>query len=581
MAEAPKPQATLIPKRMLERPACTFTSGVAARPTASGDDDAFSRHLPTVGDIVGGLYRLERRLGSGMFGQVYIAERTDVPEHRVALKLINRAAYAGRNVERELVMLAAATHPNIVQLKDHGVAKHYVWLTMPLYDGLTLAERLEAGSLSLREAYEIFQPIARGVQALHERGLRHQDIKPENIYLAQLAGGVHPVLLDLGVAVERQSSFVAGTALYGAPEQVAALGGVKGDEGLSEKMDIYCFAATLLYALVGEDHFPGATASTPFDIADAFEQREVCPIRDGALPELTGEPRRMLSEAFSRWLRRDAAERSTARELAEELDVLLEQEREATAAIERGIRRQKQSLARFRIGMAMVALAGLGAGAYVYSKRETIQIARELEQVKAEGAKSFERLDTCIASHELTRRKANQCEEGRKSADEAHQHALAVLRGNSARTAQDLTRRLSAANTKITTCQDDAEKAAQSFTEERDTLKKTIEDNDKAWAEERGKLETERDEQKAARLTCETATAKLTANRDQCRQDLASCISDRDTCMHGPYGDVDGSGSSGDGAPPPPKPAPTPGPVPAPKPPAPKPPAPKPAEPYE
>src|SRR5690606_37659069 len=126
--------------------------------------------MPRVGDVVGGHYRLVRTLGEGMFGQVYVAERTDVPEHRVALKVLSRDMYAGRNVERELVMLAAASHPHIVQLKDHGMTEHYVWISMPLYEGETLDERLERGTLSLREAYDIFVPIARGVHALHERG---------------------------------------------------------------------------------------------------------------------------------------------------------------------------------------------------------------------------------------------------------------------------------------------------------------------------------------------------------------------------------------------------------------------------
>src|SRR5688572_2610207 len=130
--------------------------------------------LPVEGDVVGRHYRLVRLLGQGTFGCVYVAERTDVPEHRVALKVVHRAVYGGRNVDRELTMLAAATHPHIVQLKDHGATDGYVWLTMPLYQGETLAERLERSTLTLREAHEIFVPIARGLEALHERGLRHQ-----------------------------------------------------------------------------------------------------------------------------------------------------------------------------------------------------------------------------------------------------------------------------------------------------------------------------------------------------------------------------------------------------------------------
>jgi len=121
--------------------------------------------LPEIGDVVGGHYRLDSLLGQGMFGKVYVAQRLDVPEHRVALKLLPRSLYAGRNVERELVMLATVGHPNVVQLKDHGTTPDYVWLTMPVYQGQTLAERLEKGTLSPKQAYDIFLPMARGLEA--------------------------------------------------------------------------------------------------------------------------------------------------------------------------------------------------------------------------------------------------------------------------------------------------------------------------------------------------------------------------------------------------------------------------------
>ena len=90
-------------------------------------------------------------------------QRIDVPAHQVALKMVPREVYSGRNVERELVMLAAASHPNIVQLKDHGMTEGYVWLTMPVYEGVTLGERLKRGPLALDEAYEVFLPIARAL----------------------------------------------------------------------------------------------------------------------------------------------------------------------------------------------------------------------------------------------------------------------------------------------------------------------------------------------------------------------------------------------------------------------------------
>ncbi len=180
--------------------------------------------LPEEGDVVGEHYSLVRKLGEGTFGRVYVAQRIDVPEHQVALKILPRSLYVGRNVDRELVMLATVGHPHVVQLKDHGTTDEYVWLTMPVYEGQTLQERLEQkGTLSLREAYDIFRAMAYGLEALHDAGLRHQDIKPENIYLAVFGPRIHPVLLDLGVAAEKDASFIAGTALYASPEQIFAL----------------------------------------------------------------------------------------------------------------------------------------------------------------------------------------------------------------------------------------------------------------------------------------------------------------------------------------------------------------------
>ncbi len=240
----------------------TRVAGVGPKLDFSPGPPSAATELPDVGDVVGGHYKLVRLLGQGMFGKVYVAQRLDVPEHQVALKLLPRSMYAGRNVERELVMLATVGHPHVVQLKDHGTTPDYVWLTMPVYQGETLAERLEKkGTLSTRQAYDIFLPVARGLEALHAAGLRHQDVKPENIFLAVFGGRVHPILLDLGVAAEKDASFVAGTALYAAPEQVAVLSGLPVIQPLSEKMDTYGLAATLLMALAGPRQFPGETAT--------------------------------------------------------------------------------------------------------------------------------------------------------------------------------------------------------------------------------------------------------------------------------------------------------------------------------
>lgn len=497
-------------------------------------DDA----LPDVGAIVGGCYRLVRRLGEGMFGRVYLAERTDVREHRVAMKVINRAVYAGRNVERELVMLAAATHPHIVQLKDHGMTADYVWLTMPLYDGETLEQRLERGPLGLREAHEIFLPIARGVQALHARGLRHQDIKPDNIFLATFEDRVHPVLLDLGVAVERTATFVAGTALYAAPEQLVALGGLQGRAELDEKMDVYCLGTTLLRSLVDEPLFPGHDATTPFEIANAFEIRERQPLHDDALPTLRGEPRERLVRALRRWMTREAAQRPSADELATQLGVLLEQEREAAELIEQNLRRQEAGYRRVKLALAAVALLTGTGVLFGVSKRETFRLAAELQRAKAAGAASFEELDTCAAAHQLAKTEAETCRSERREQARAHEQASMTAVAAHAAEAESLTRKLSYANTRLESCETSAEEAAEAWTAERDELtaeRRSVEDElarrRASWTEERKALQTKRDAFDEARRQCETKLATTSDERKLCEQRVATVTVERDACM--------------------------------------------------
>lgn len=522
---------TLIQKFGTPQPADRVSCDPHARKTRVGGSEPEEERLPSEGDIIGGHYRLVRRLGEGMFGCVYLAERTDVPEHRVALKVINRVVFGGRDVERELVMLAATTHPHIVQLKDHGVTGEYVWLTMPLYEGETLAERLDRGPLTLREAHQVFLPIAQGVHALHERGLRHQDIKPENIYLAQIGDNVHPVLLDLGVAVESGSPFVAGTALYGSPEQIVALGGLEGKGELSEKMDTYCLAATLLRSLVGSEAFPGERASSPFDIATALEVRETSPLTPQVLPALTGAPRANLEAALSRWLTRDPDVRPTAGQLAKELDVLLEQEREAAAAIEAEIAQQKVALRRVRVALVAAALVGTGVMLWGVAHRETLRLARELERARAIGADSFDKLDTCVAAHQLAQGQTRTCAGERERERIEHTATLDTQRAAHAAASARFDKDLARSARRLKSCADEKHQAAQTCSEEQEALQTTIAERDKALVSARADvatLRTEREEQAGARASCQSKLDSVTAARTTCDAELASCVLERD-----------------------------------------------------
>lgn len=217
--------------------------------------------LPSCGEKVGGRCVLRQLLGEGAFGRVFAAEDEETGQ-QVALKVVGLRRYPREYAEHELRALAAIAHPHVVQLNEHGVEasapEPYLWYTMPLYRGSDLAASLEArGSLSLGRAHAVFTRIAGGVCEMHALGLRHQDIKPDNIYLASMAGLIeqHPVLLDLGGAArEHASRPLVATFPFAAPEQCEALiGGMLGEvhAPLTEKVDVYALAATLLYSLIG------------------------------------------------------------------------------------------------------------------------------------------------------------------------------------------------------------------------------------------------------------------------------------------------------------------------------------------
>lgn len=470
--------------------------------------------LPDVGDLVGKTYRLVRLLGKGTFGKVYVAERVDVPEHQVALKITLREMYSGRDVERELVMLAAAGHPHMVQLKDHGTTPEFVWFTMPVYEGETLGVRLQRGTLSLREAYEIFVPIARSLEALHRAGLRHQDLKPDNIFLATFGGRIHPIILDLGVAAERASSFVAGTILFAAPEQTIALTG--GEVPLNEKMDTYGLAATLLLSLVGMKHFPGANAGTHEEMAAAQQQRAQDPLPDAALPSLQGKPRKMLVDAFRGWFAVDSEMRSSMIEMAEELDVLLEQEREEALAEQRARARQKANLLRTRLAaaaMLVIAIAFLG---YAYSKRETLRLADELAQARAVGAESFDKLETCQSAHEVAQKQISDCRALRNKDHVDYQNSLASLSRSGDESTKECTQQVMSLSTKVKTCEDEYDSAKKTWESDREQLVSQHESRQKELASQ---LEDSQQLAESRADEIEVLKSKVTL----CEVDLASC----------------------------------------------------------
>ncbi|WP_316750888.1 serine/threonine-protein kinase [Streptomyces herbicida] len=193
-----------------------------------------------------GRYRLERPLGSGAFGTVWLAH-DDVLQAPVAVKVLadnwsHRLDIRDRFLS-EARLLRKADSNRVVQVYDIGELQDgRPYFVMEYGDAGTLADRVAAGPLPVPEALRLTAEAARSAAALHEAGIVHRDIKPSNVLLRSAPGGTHRVLLaDLGLAKSlAQASgltLAAGSAGYQPPEQAQP------GAGIDARADVYSLGA--------------------------------------------------------------------------------------------------------------------------------------------------------------------------------------------------------------------------------------------------------------------------------------------------------------------------------------------------
>jgi hypothetical protein len=522
--------------------------------------------LPDVGQRVGGHCVLRKLLGEGAFGRVFAAEHEETGQ-QVALKVVGLRRYPREYAEHELRALAAIAHPNVVQLNEHGVEVNalepYLWYTMPLYKGSDLASVLKAeGNLSLSRAHAVFTRIAGGVCEMHASGLRHQDIKPDNIYLATMAGVAehHPVLLDLGGAARKDSSRpLVATFPFAAPEQSAALiGGLLGDHfpPLTEKVDVYALASTLLFALIGTEllgHDIGQSevddTTTPQGLLKLREQLAIIhpmraedPLPARTLPHVTGVVREHLASAFSRWLTPDPLARPSAPEFLAELSVLLEWD--AEVAHRKSVRQFRGTLFGIVGGLFVAACIG-GLAGYEWHKRTmsaanqaTSEALKKADEAASELDRAGSNLDKIVADPSL-----GPVEKAKKIGEvvaslEAQTSGLVAANAqlkSEAKKAAELAR-LRAQQEKY-----ESEAALAKAHDERDAARqdKSIADvarwqaeserdqakRDKAAADAaRANAEGARDKAQLDRTAADTARTKAEAERDQAEQSKTAAL---------------------------------------------------------
>jgi len=274
-----------------------------------------------------GRYSLERELGRGGMGVVYLARevRLDRP---VAIKLLPPSKTADGKLRdrflREARTAAKLSHPNIIPIHAVEEIGAFVFFAMAYVDGETLTERVRRrGPMAPSEAARVLRDVAWALAYAHGQGVIHRDVKPDNILIEQATGRV--LVADFGIAgLVAGAGALAGGEIVGTPEFMSpeqALG-----EAVGPRSDLYSLG------IVGYFAFSG---TLPFEAEKATEVLAK-QVTEPALPlsaAAPGVPRR-LAQAIDRCLAKDPAERPAGTAaFAELLSHALEQRRDLPVAL--------------------------------------------------------------------------------------------------------------------------------------------------------------------------------------------------------------------------------------------------------
>jgi eukaryotic-like serine/threonine-protein kinase len=229
------------------------------------------------GQLVADRYWLEKRLGRGAMGQVYLARDKKFDTRRVAVKTVRQDVLNSEDLqegeaiarfEREAQAAASIQHPNTVSVTDFGETDDGVfYLVMEYVEGETLHRLLRReGTLPVKRAVRFLRQIADGVEAAHDMGILHRDLKPANIFLMQrgksgdgfikvgdfgLAKIVNQTVTDFSSNATPSSRGIIGTPEFMAPEQMQP------ELGVDIRADIYALGTIAYLMLGGRTPFTG------------------------------------------------------------------------------------------------------------------------------------------------------------------------------------------------------------------------------------------------------------------------------------------------------------------------------------
>lgn len=338
-----------------------------------------------------GAYVLERPLGSGGMGTVWLGRRVDGRfEGVAAVKLVNLAGLdrAGEaRFRREGTALARLSHPNIARLLDAGVTEAgQPYLVLEYVDGVHIDRYADDRRLTVNERLGLFLQVADAVAHAHAQLVVHRDIKPSNV-LVDTHGQVK--LLDFGVArlvsdddtAQAASSDVTGAALtpaFAAPEQLLG-------QPVSVAVDVFSLG-TLLYLLLAGRHPADPFLENPAALIRTITEVEPALMSVNAPARLRATLRGELDTVAARALEKLPAERYTSVEaLAADVRRYLRHE-PISARADSSAYRVRKFVRRNRVAAAatlvtLTALAAAGAGLWVQARRSAADRDFALQQL--------------------------------------------------------------------------------------------------------------------------------------------------------------------------------------------------------
>jgi len=243
--------------------------------TEYGDDAAFCSRdrtpLPAsggglIGQVIGDRYRIERKLGEGGMGEVYLARHV-LMDRLCAIKImsatLSKDPDAIARFNREATNASKISHPNVCAVYDFGFTPDGIlYLAMEYLEGRELSELMTPGPLPLARATAILSQCAAGLEAAHELGIVHRDLKPDNIMVLEQRGREVVKLVDFGIAKAAQgddgqrvtrTGLVVGTPEYMSPEQLSG-------DPMDGRSDEYSLALVFYRMLTGTLPFTATSA---------------------------------------------------------------------------------------------------------------------------------------------------------------------------------------------------------------------------------------------------------------------------------------------------------------------------------